>query len=78
MVVDGWIVLQVAHRIDLSGAGEDGAAAIAGTSASSVDLKLAQNEGSWLLPDHDRHLDAPSCVLCWLTGDSVSQQNKVH
>lgn len=45
MVADGWIVLQVAHRIDLYAAGANGAAAIAGTLFSAVDVKLAQNEG---------------------------------
>lgn len=45
MVVDGWIILQVARRSDLHAAGDKGAAAIAGTTPlSSVDVKLAQNQ----------------------------------
>jgi hypothetical protein len=45
VVADGWIVLQVARRIDLYAAGANGAAAIASTLFSSDDVKLAQNEG---------------------------------
>ena len=49
VVADGWTILQVAYRIDLYTAGVNGAAAIAGTSSSSVDVKLAQNQGKEVL-----------------------------